>query len=242
MKPVEQFSPPPQNDQHDPKLSRRQFLMLAATGATLFAVGTPEVAQAEKISYGGWKGETYYGKDGKFAGCNIVSGEPSGDIKGHPLKIGVNRKKEIYFVVTLDHPDPGKFADPSHIPEDKDFKVLLQTMKDDNPDKVEKGFEFNANKLSPEYDHEGERVTKVVIALGTKSPIIEEMKSAKNLKMHFLEKEDSQPSHDVNRVLEMMHSYRLINLRHKGLGLFETNDTVGAINAALKCVEKNSRK
>jgi hypothetical protein len=228
MKSVEQFSPPQQKENQGTDLSRRQFLKQVATGAVLLTVGTSEVANAEIIKYGGWKGQTYYGKDGKFAGCNMVSGEPTGDIKGYPLKI-VATKNNIILEVTLDTPDPGKFVDPKHLP-DKDFKVHLQTMKND--DKVGDGADYNARLVSREYDHEGKRVSKVAIAMGTKDPLIEKMKDAKNLLFYY-------PT-ELN--LPLGNASEVINLRHEGKGLLETNDTYGAIKTVLSCVDKNAPK
>jgi hypothetical protein len=233
MKSVEQSSPPQQKENQGTDLSRRQFLKQVATGAVLLTVGTSEVANAEIIKYGGWKGQTYYGKDGKFAGCIMVSGEPKGDIEGYPLKI-VATKNNIILEVTLDTPDPGIFVDPKHLP-DKDFKVTLRTMNNDDifGDGADyDGADYNARLVSREYDHEGKRVSKVAIAMGTKDPLIEKMKDAKNLLFYY-------PT-ELN--LPLGKAKEVINLRHEGKGLLETNDTYGAIKTVLSCVDKNAPK
>jgi hypothetical protein len=198
-------------------------------GATCFLVVAfaSTGARAEDLSYHGWSGSADYSNN-RFIGCHLDS--PPAISESHDeIRVVAEdtRRFFIEFATRFENPQPAPGRTAT-------VELGLVNGEDILSGWTSGGYTYQAAVLSNSQTPDGKPFSRIQLAVNTDdNEIMSRLKDAKRLKVFWRAK--IQGLADINfLVIDLRH--RLLSDPKTWLGVLDTNDTYGAIQAVIACV------
>jgi hypothetical protein len=186
-------------------------------------------ARAEDLSYHGWRGAADFVAN-QFIGCHLDSPQSIREPRD-PIRLAAERPGEFYilFIDEFENPQPQAGLTMS---------VKLALVNGENVLSDDwSNYGYRARVLSNGARPDGKPFTRVVLGVSAHDKIVSPLKDARYLKVFWPPKVEGFG--DIN--------FWTIDLRHRSisdpktlLGVFDTNDTYGAIQELMACVSRHA--
>lgn len=202
---------------------------MRSIGATCFLVVAfaSTGARAEDLSYHGWTGSADYSNN-QFIGCHLDS-PPAISETHEQIRIAAEdtRRFVIQFAMRFENPQPAPGRTTT-------VELGLVNGEDVLSGWTSGGYTYQTGVLSNGQTPDGKPFSRIQLAINANDDkLISRLKDAKRLKVFWPAK--IQGLADIN--------FSVIDLRHRSLsdpktwlGVLDTNDTYGAIQAVIACV------
>lgn len=211
--------------------------MIAALAFVAWA-GSSYVAHASELSYHGWKGDIDV-INGRFAGCHLDSPPPMNDGINNKSPMRVVAASSTEFFLQTDIENFQFFRDSGSMPQQGAvYRIKLATL-DDHPLNAHKEnwvWPFEARVLEARFEEPSQLFIRTLIRIDAESPLMEHFKEAQFLYFKWLDGGFGM-NMTFDDVLSLKH--RAIDNPDTWLGIFDTNDTYGAIQTVLDCARQH---
>jgi hypothetical protein len=183
-------------------------------------------ARAEDLSYHGWSGSADYSNN-RFIGCHLDS--PPAISESHDqIRVAAEDTKRfvIEFATRFENPQPAPGRTTT-------VELGLVNGEDILSGWTSGGYTYETRVLGNNQTPEGKPFSRIQLAINTGDEILSRLKDAKHLKVFW---RGTIPGlSDINfSIFELRH--RSLSDPKTWLGVLDTNDTFGAIQAVIACV------
>lgn len=183
-------------------------------------------ARAEGLSYHGWSGSADFSNN-HFAGCHLDSPPAISDSHDQIRVVAENTNRFfIEFATRFQNPQPTPGRTTT-------VKLGLVNSEDVFSGWSSNGYTYQAAVLSNGQALDGKPFSHILLTVNSGDEIVSRLKDAKRLKVFWPTTVQNFP--DLNfSIFELRH--RSLSEPKTWLGVLDTNDTYGAIQAVIACV------